>query len=261
MSRIKSDKIHIGDDYVLNSNEKSLNEIYNKQKLILDEAKAKAKQIIDEANKTLNEAKDEACSIIEKAKNDANSQAELIIKKAFEEGSKKGFEEGKIQAFQQVTKELEDKIINVDNFAKSTFEIKKKIIRSSYNDVLKLVMLISEKIINKNLEENADTLLNIINEASLKLNCEDETIKIITNPKMYEKLVSISERIQNEIPKLKSISIIEDNNVSSDGVIIESLSSRIDATISSCISEITDKLFNELKSTQDEDIINDFDNE
>lgn len=261
MSRIKSDKIHIGDDYVLNSNEKSLNEIYNKQKLILDEAKAKAKQIIDEANKTLNEAKDEACSIIEKAKNDANSQAELIIKKAFEEGSKKGFEEGKIQAFQQVTKELEDKIINVDNFAKSTFEIKKKIIRSSYNDVLKLVMLISEKIINKNLEENADTLLNIINEASLKLNCEDETIKIITNPKMYEKLVSISERIQNEIPKLKNISIIEDNNVSSDGVIIESLSSRIDATISSCISEITDKLFNELKSTQDEDIINDFDNE
>ncbi len=261
MSRIKSDKIHIGDDYVLNSNEKSLNEIYNKQKLILDEAKAKAKQIIDEANKTLNEAKDEANTIIEKAKNDANSQAELIIKKAFEEGSKKGFEEGKIQAFEQVTKELEEKIINVDNFAKSTFDIKKKIIRSSYNDVLKLVVLISEKIIKKNLEENADTLLNIINEASLKLNCEDETIKIITNPKMYEKLISISERIQNEIPKLKSISIIEDNNVSSDGVIIESLSSRIDATLGSCISEITDKLFNELKSTSDEDIINDFDNE
>ncbi|UKI40325.1 MAG: hypothetical protein L6V95_08930 [Candidatus Melainabacteria bacterium] len=43
MSRIKSDKVHIGNDYVLNSNEKSLNEIYNKQKLILDEAKAKAK--------------------------------------------------------------------------------------------------------------------------------------------------------------------------------------------------------------------------
>ena len=261
MSRIKSDKIHIGDDYVLNSNKKSLNEIYNKQKLILDEAKAKAKQIINEANSTLNKAKDEANTIIEKAKNEANSQAQLIIKKAFEEGSKKGFEEGKIQAYNEVTKELEEKIINVDNFAKSTFDIKKKIIRSSYNDVLELVVLISEKIIKKNLEENADILLNIINEASLKLNCEDETIKIITNPKMYNKLISISERIQNEIPKLKSISIIEDNNVSSDGVIIESLTSRIDATISSCISQIMDKLFNELKSTQDEDIINDFDNE
>ncbi|UKI40327.1 MAG: hypothetical protein L6V95_08940 [Candidatus Melainabacteria bacterium] len=78
---------------------------------------------------------------------------------------------------------------------------------------------------------------------------------------MYEKLVSISERIQNEIPKLKNISIIEDNNVSSDGVIIESLSNRVNATLSSCINELTEKLFNELKSTQDEDIINDFENE
>lgn len=261
MSRIKSDKVHIGNDYVLNSNEKSLNEIYNKQKLILDEAKAKAKQIILEAHKTLEEAKNQAQTIIEKATNEANSQAELILKKAFEEGSQKGFEEGKIQAYKEVTNELEDKIINVDNFAKSTFEIKKKIIRSAYSDVLELVMLVAEKIIKKNLEENSDILLNIINEASSKLNCEDKTIKIITNPKMYEKLVSISERIQNEIPKLKNISIIEDNNVSSDGVIIESLSNRVDATLSSCINELTEKLFNELKSTQDEDIINDFENE
>lgn len=261
MSRIKSDKVHIGNDYVLNSNEKSLNEIYNKQKLILDEAKAKAKQIILEAHKTLEEAKNQAQTIIEKATNEANSQAELILKKAFEDGSQKGFEEGKIQAYKEITKELEDKIINVDNFAKSTFEIKKKIIRSAYSDVLELVMLVAEKIIKKNLEENSDILLNIINEASSKLNCEDETIKIITNPKMYEKLVSISERIQNEIPKLKNISIIEDNNVSSDGVIIESLSNRVDATLSSCINELTEKLFNELKSTQDEDIINDFENE
>lgn len=261
MSRIKSDKIHIGDDYVLNSNEKSLYEIYNKQKQILDEAKAKAKQIIDEANNTINEAKTQAQTIIENAKNDANNQAELIIKQAFEQGSQKGLEEGKIQAYKEITKELEDKIINVDNFTKSIFEIKKKIIRSAYSDVLELVMLISEKIIKKNLEENSDILLNIINEASLKLNCEDETIKIITNPKMYEKLISISERIQNEIPKLKNISIIEDNNVSSDGVIIESLSNRVDATLGSCISELTEKLFNELKSTQDEDIINDFENE
>ena len=261
MSRIKSDKVHIGDDYILNSNEKSLNEIYNKQKLILDEAKAKAKQIILEADKTLEEAKNKAQTIIEKATNEANSQAELIIKKAFEEGSQKGFEEGKVKAYEQITKELEEKIINVDNFTKSTFEIKKKIIRSAYSDVLELVMLISEKIIKKNLEENSDILLNIISEASSKLNCEDETIKIITNPKMYEKLVSISERIQNEIPKLKNISIIEDNNVASDGVIIESLSNRVDATLGSCINEIREKLFNELKSTTDEDIINDFDNE
>lgn len=261
MSRIKSDKIHIGEDYILNSNEKSLNEIYNKQKLILDEAKTKAKEIILEANKTLEEAKNQAQTIIEKATNEANKQAELIIKKAFEDGSQKGLEEGKIQAYKEITKELEEKIINVDNFTKSTFEIKKKIIRSAYSDVLELVILISQKIIKKNLDKDKNILLNIINEASSKLNCEDEKIKIITNPKMYKKLVSISERIQNEIPKLKNISIIEDNNMSTDGVIIESLSNRVDATLGSYINEITEKLFNELKSTEDKDIINDFENE
>ena len=274
MSRIKSEKVLIGENDVLNSNSQNLKEACSKYNLIIEKAQMKAKQIIDEANnikleantikdeaiQILNKTNDDASKIIEKAKNDANEQSQLIIKKAFEEGSKKGYEEGKIEAYNDVTKELEDKILNVDNFTKSLFDIKKKIIRSSYVDILELVVLICEKITGEMFKNNDDILLNLIKEASLKLTSENEVIKLITNPKMYERLISISNRIKDEIPKLNNICIIEDNNVSCDGVIVESLSCRIDATLSSCIDELKEKLFNELKNTPDETIINDFEN-
>ena len=49
-------------------------------------------------------------------------------------------------------------------------------------------------------------------------------------------------KIKEEIPKVESIKIIEDNAVSPDGVIVETLTSRLDSRISSQISEIAQKM-------------------
>ena len=49
--------------------------------------------------------------------------------------------------------------------------------------------------------------------------------------------------------KVLSIKIIEDNSVSPDGVIVETLSSRLDSRISTQISEIAQKM---LTGTNDE---------
>ena len=57
------------------------------------------------------------------------------------------------------------------------------------------------------------------------------------------------ENFKQEIPNLQSIKIIEDNSVSPDGVIVETLNSRLDSRISAQIAEISQRM---ITGTNDE---------
>ena len=59
----------------------------------------------------------------------------------------------------------------------------------------------------------------------------------------------MSEKFKQEIKNLQSIKIIEDNSVSPDGVIVETLNTRLDSRISTQIAEIAEKM---LTGTNDE---------
>ena len=67
---------------------------------------------------------------------------------------------------------------------------------------------------------------------------EKENIAIIVNPQLVENINSMVKSFREEIPKLESIKIIEDNSVSPDGVIVETLSTRLDSRVSTRIAEI-----------------------
>ena len=60
---------------------------------------------------------------------------------------------------------------------------------------------------------------------------------------------SLTQNFKEEFPKLQSIKIIEDSSVSPDGVIVETLSSRLDSRVSTRIAEIAQKM---LTGTDDE---------
>ena len=66
---------------------------------------------------------------------------------------------------------------------------------------------------------------------------------------LVDKISAISDDFKQEIPKLQTVKIIEDNSVSPDGVIVETLSTRLDSRISTQISEIAEKM---LTGTNDE---------
>ena len=53
---------------------------------------------------------------------------------------------------------------------------------------------------------------------------------------------NLAPEFKNEIPKLQSLKILEDNSLSPDGVIVETLNTRLDSRISSQIAEITQNM-------------------
>ena len=77
---------------------------------------------------------------------------------------------------------------------------------------------------------------------------------------MAEKIYAISGDMKEKIHTLESIKIIEDNSISPDGTIVESVGSRIDARVSAQIEQISNKLFDELNSTSERELAKEIDN-
>lgn len=249
MTRIKSSNIQLGESFLVpieqSAHNKKIQEALEKEKEIILGAEQKAQEIIDQANI-------QAQEIIESAKNQALSEVDSITQQAHDEG----FEAGRQEGYENVTQELQDKIIAVDDFAKSNFDIKNNIIKSAHTEIINLIIEIAQKVCSKSLELN-DNILKEITLKAIQALKDKEDITVIVNPEMAEKIYAISDELKEKIPQLESIKIVEDNSVSSDGTIVESPMSRVDCRVRSQINEIADKLMEKLNSTPSEELDND----
>lgn len=246
MTRIKSNNVQLEGSFLVpieqSANSKKIEEALDKEKEILLRAETNAQEIIAQAQQQGEE-------LIEQAKSQALSEVDAITQKAHDEG----FEAGRQEGYENITQELQDKIIAVNDFAKSNFELKNNIIKSAHLDIINLIIEISQKVCSKSLELD-DNILKEITEKAIYALKDKEDITIIINPQMAEKIYAISEELKEKIPQLCSIKIIEDNSVSPDGTIVESPLSRVDCRVRSQINEISDKLMAKLDSTPSKEL-------
>lgn len=247
MTRIKSNNVQFGGSFVVPIDQSlssaKIKEALSKEQTIIQDAEKKAQEILENAQL-------QGQQMIEDAKNQAFQEVDAIA----EEARQEGFERGRQEGLQNITEELQEKILAVDNFAQSNFEIKQSIIKSAHLDIIKLIVEISEKICSKSLEIDDSILTEITLQAIQSLK-DKENITIIVHPLMAERIYAVSDELKERIPQLASIKIIEDMSVSPDGTIVESPLSRVDCRIKSQINEITDKLMTKLNSTQSDELV------
>ncbi len=238
-NRIKSDEIQIGNSYVLPIEQSNVTLQQAKVKKIIEETDARAQQIIDGAENKSNiivqTANTEAQRIIEEARKKAQQEYEAIKQQGYNEGFVKGEQDG-LAKFQNDASEA---LKSLEVLTSSTFDTKKNIIDSASMDIVELVSTIADKVCHIKLDSK---ILYKITLDAIKLLNDKENITIIVNPLLVDKISAISEDFKQEIPKLQTLKIIEDNSVSPDGVIVETLSTRLDSRISTQISEIAEKM-------------------
>lgn len=219
-----------------------------KQQLI-QAGQKQANEIIAQAQQLVEQAKQECTNLIEAAKNEATTESlqirEMSQKEGYEAGYKQGFEEG--------TTSLEEKFQALDLFAQAQYDIKHNIIKSAELDIVDLVLAIARKVCKKSLDDDTEILKNITVDAIKQLK-DKESITITISPELAEKIYSISDKLKEEVPKLNSIRIIEDANVSADGTIVETPLSRVDSRLKTQIDQIAEKMMSEHYSTIEDEV-------
>lgn len=234
-NRIKSGEIQIGNNYVLPIEQSNVTVQQVKVKKILEETDNKAKQIIDGAeNKSqiiVSTANTEAERIIEESKKKAQNDYDLIKQEAYDEGFKQGQQDG----YEKFLKDAENAVNSLEALASASFDTKKNIIDSAVLDIVELVSAIADKVCHIKFD---DEILHKITLDAIKELNDKESITIIVNPKLIDDITKLTPLLQEEVPKLQTIKITEDNSVSPDGVIVETLSTRLDSRVSTRIAEI-----------------------
>lgn len=238
-NRIKSNNIQVGNNYVLPIEQSNVTISQAKVKKIIEETDAKAQKIIETAeskyNELLQNANNEAQRIIEEAKNKAQQEYESIKQRGYQEGFSKGEQDG----LDKFSNDAIEALKSLETLASASFDTKKNIIDSASIDIVELVATIADKVCHTKFDTK--TLYKITLDA-IKLLNDKENITIIVNPLLVDRINALSEHFKQEITKIKSIKIIEDNSVSPDGVIVETLNTRLDSRISTQIAEIAHKM-------------------
>lgn len=244
-NRIKSDDIQIGNNYVLPIEQTKVTLSQAKVKKIMEETDAQAQKILVGAESKsqiiVTTAQTEAERIIEESRQRALGDCDAIKQKAYEEG----FQQGLADGLKQFNQDAVDALKSIDTLVASNFEIKKNIIDSATLDIVELISAIADKVCHIKFD---DEVLKRITIDAIRELTDKENITIIVNPKLVNNINSLVNDFRNEFANLENIKILEDNSVSPDGVIVETLNTRLDSSISGRINTIVEQM---LMSTDD----------
>ena len=259
LTRIKASDIQMGSNFVVPI-ENPYKELETKAEHIIKTAEIQKQQLIQAGQKQANEIIAQAQQLVEQAKQECANLIEAAKKEATTESSqikemaqKEGYEAGYKQGFEEGTNSLEEKFKALELFAQSQYDIKHNIIKSAELDIVDLVLAIARKVCKKSLDEDIEILKNITVDAIKQLK-DKECITITISPELAEKIYSISDKLKEEVPKLNSIRIIEDANVSADGTIVETPLSRVDSRLKTQIDQIAEKMMSEHYSTIEDEV-------
>lgn len=186
------------------------------------------------------EAKDYIESLKEKAQQEVTkilAAAQAQAQKEFEEAKQKGYEAGQ-QAAQKTAGEQSAQALATLNEA---ILAKKKIIKSSEPDILKLSLKIAEQVIKSEVSLNKDVVMNIVAEAVSKIT-DREQVVIRVNPSNIEQIKAQKSRLLSLIDGVKNLTIQEDATVDAGGCIIETSLGFVDARIGTKLTAIEEAL-------------------
>lgn len=187
------------------------------------------------AHQTVVRAEQEAEDILRRA----GEAAEAVRKEAESEGLGLGREEASREAGAKLTEALQT--------LNEAIRERKKIIRDSEAELLRLSLKIAEQIIRSEVSLHRDVCLNIVSEAINRVSDREHVI-VRVNREDLEQVKKYKDRIAGIVDGVKSLAIQEDAAVEAGGAIIETNLGYVDARISTKIKAI-DEAFSKVKGS------------
>jgi flagellar assembly protein FliH len=210
----------------------------------LTKAQTEAQKLLQDAllqvDQTINNAQAEAAMILEQAQ----AEAQKIQNQAQEAGQQMGYDAGYQAGYNQAVEEAVSIISSAETIINGAYQAQGEILKNTENEMVRLVIAIAKKVIQKEIKMQPDIILRLT-EAAIKELKDREEVKVMINPKQINMLTKASELFIKRINALKILKIVEDKSVPENGVIVESSSGKIDGRIDSQLEEIYNKLLDE----------------
>ncbi|MFB4167498.1 flagellar assembly protein FliH [Virgibacillus sp. JSM 102003] len=199
----------------------------------ISQAHERLQQIKEQQDSLLQQTKAE----IEEAKENWKTEKEAYIKQAQEEGFKKGFELGQ----QEGKGQYEELLANANKIVETATKDYHATIEQSDETIVELAVHAAEKIIKKELKENPESFISIVNAAIKEIKDQSE-LSIYLHPSNYEMVMKQKDEIVQLVDKDLNVSIYINEQLKEDSCLIEHPFGRIDASIDVQLQELREVL-------------------
>jgi flagellar assembly protein FliH len=211
--------------------------------------KIKGKELLDPIIK---DAEQEAMSIIEKAKRQAEKEAAALLAKTKDECQKRqeetksfGYQKGYQQGYQDGMKKAEleaQKIYDQQkNVLHEIYKIRDQIAKETEDQLVKLAIGISEKIIAKEINLHPETVVDIVKEA-LQHFRQAEQITIFANQEDLKILKQHRKSLLEIIGEHTKLYLVANNSIDRGNCQLESEKGLLDAKLKTQLKKIGLKL-------------------
>ncbi|HEC67537.1 MAG TPA: hypothetical protein ENI35_01785 [Candidatus Desulfofervidus auxilii] len=173
--------------------------------------------------------KQEIEHLLEKAK----KEAEIIKKKAYEEG----FIRGKNEGLELEKKRLSEIVHNLINGLSEINYLKEKMVKQLEKNMIILIKEISKKVILNETFTNKEIVKNLIKQALQQL-IDKTHVDIKVSPQEFEYLLKFKKNFLEEVEGLKHVNIVKEKKVKPGGFIIETDTEILDGRIEKRLENI-----------------------
>ncbi|HIE26416.1 TPA: hypothetical protein EYP66_03940 [Candidatus Poribacteria bacterium] len=188
--------------------------------------------LVKDAKRQLLEAEREATSILEEARKQAEGLKNEAVEKGYQEGFAQGEKAGKIKV-----QEENDSLRKVlENAIEEVSALKSSILKDMEAEIIKLTLMLAEKLLLNSLEIHPEAVANIIKNLIQGVQDEEE-IKILVNPSILPLLEEYQHQFIDLIKSSGKLKIEGDEKISEGGCLIVTDTKILDAQIETRILE------------------------
>lgn len=166
----------------------------------------------------------------------------------FSAGEKDGFHSGQLKAQKEIEAAMAPRLQALEKIMQQLFEPIAQQDQALEHCMLELVQLISQQVIQRELQLDSTQIGQVLREALKLLADENEQVKIYLHPQDFEQIKAMRERHEERWR------IIEDEELSPGGCRVEAAQTRIDATIETRIKTLTQQLLEQKRTLQAEPV-------
>lgn len=153
--------------------------------------------------------------------------------KGLREGVKRGREAARAEARQQLD--------TLAGLLAEVSSLKRKIIQDSEPDILDLAFAVAEKILNREVERQPDSVVPVL-KAAMKNVMDRDGVKIRMHPQDYQHLLDIREDFMRQTDGLRNVVFEQDEGLRRGGVFIETRFGDVDARLDRQLVELKSQM-------------------
>lgn len=210
--------------------------------------KEKYEETLREAEETLEEARTKAEEIVREAQESIRQAEEEASRRGYDDGYQKGHDEGHQEAYRAMTQKMEEELDELRNQMRqiidSVTEEKEKVLERYLDDLKRICLAVSEKIIQTSLRSSGEVIKRMIVAATDKIK-KTQWAKIYISKQDSEMLVKGDSQLLKEMAHLTdNLKVVAMENEDPGTCIIELPDEIVDASVNTQMENIKDILNN-----------------